>query len=56
MMLTLTASIMYWHLKRPVEDRAMSSDSENGSSSETVSNSNIDDSASESSTDDTVSR
>ncbi|KAH7684910.1 EF-hand-containing protein [Dioscorea alata] len=56
MMLTLTASIMYWYLKRPVEDRAMSSDSENGSSSETVSNSNIDDSASESSTDDTVSR
>ena len=56
MMLTLTASIMYWHLKRPVEDRAMSSDSENGSSSETVSNSNIDDSASESSTDDTLSR
>ncbi|KAM0946621.1 putative actinin-type actin-binding domain, calponin domain, CH domain superfamily, fimbrin/Plastin [Dioscorea sansibarensis] len=56
MMLTLTASIMYWHLKRPVEDRAMSSDSENGSSSETVSNSNIDDSASESSTDDTFSR
>ncbi|KAJ0972452.1 hypothetical protein J5N97_020411 [Dioscorea zingiberensis] len=56
MMLTLTASIMYWHLRRPVEDRSVSSDSDNGSSSETISNSNIDDSASESSTDDTLSR
>ncbi|XP_072964623.1 fimbrin-2-like [Typha angustifolia] len=56
MMLTLTASIMYWHLKRPTEDRSVPSDGENGSSSETISNSTLDDSASESSTDDNGSR
>lgn len=50
MILTLTASIMYWFLKHPVEDRPSGiSDSENGSQSETISNSTIDDSASESS-------
>lgn len=50
MILTLTASIMYWFLKQPVEERPSgSSDSESGSQSETISNSTIDDSASESS-------
>ncbi|XP_008800977.1 fimbrin-2-like [Phoenix dactylifera] len=56
MMLTLTASIMYWHSRRPAEDRSVASDGENGSSSETISNSTVDDSASESSTDDSGSR
>ncbi|XP_010927611.1 fimbrin-2 [Elaeis guineensis] len=56
MMLTLTASIMYWHLRRPAEDRSVASESENGSSSETISNSTVDDSASESSTDDSGSQ
>ncbi|TYH63444.1 hypothetical protein ES332_D07G193100v1 [Gossypium tomentosum] len=50
MMLTLTASIMYWFLKQPVEEKpAATSDSENGSQMETLSNSTTDDSASESS-------
>ncbi|MBA0669248.1 hypothetical protein Goklo_007455 [Gossypium klotzschianum] len=50
MMLTLTASIMYWFLKQPVEEKpAATSDSENGSQLETLSNSTTDDSASESS-------
>ncbi|KAF8388515.1 hypothetical protein HHK36_027190 [Tetracentron sinense] len=45
MILTLTASIMYWFLKQPVEERQSgASDSENGISSET-----IDDTASEAS-------
>ncbi|GAB4830337.1 Fimbrin-2 [Ancistrocladus abbreviatus] len=49
MILTLTASIMYWSLNQPVEEKASSSsDSENGSHSET-SNSTLDDAASESS-------
>ncbi|KAJ0054220.1 hypothetical protein Pint_03082 [Pistacia integerrima] len=48
MILTLTASIMYWFMKQPVEEKPFS-DSENGSQSETISNSTIDDSASESS-------
>ncbi|XP_074561681.1 fimbrin-2-like, partial [Curcuma longa] len=55
MMLTLTASIMYWYLKRPAteEDRSVPSlDGENGSSSESASSSTSDDTASESSTDD----
>ncbi|KAG1330842.1 fimbrin-2 [Cocos nucifera] len=56
MMLTLTASIMYWHLKRPTEDRHVELDGQNGSSSETISNSTLDDSASESSTDDNGTR
>ncbi|XP_043805181.1 fimbrin-2 isoform X1 [Manihot esculenta] len=44
MILTLTASIMYWFLKQPVEEKS------NGTSdSETISNSTVDDSASESS-------
>ncbi|XWS31196.1 hypothetical protein CRYUN_Cryun23aG0056700 [Craigia yunnanensis] len=50
MILTLTASIMYWFLKQPVEEKpSATSDSENGSQPETISNSTIDDSASESS-------
>lgn len=50
MILTLTASIMYWFLKQPVEERPSgASDSENGSQSETISNSTMDDTASESS-------
>ncbi|OMO99036.1 hypothetical protein CCACVL1_03960 [Corchorus capsularis] len=50
MILTLTASIMYWFLKQPVEEkRSANSDSENGSLLDTISNSTTDDSASESS-------
>ncbi|ONK72517.1 uncharacterized protein A4U43_C04F20240 [Asparagus officinalis] len=56
MMLTLTASIMYWHSKKPTEDKSAASDSDSVSSSEGVSHSTIDDSASESSTDDSLSR
>ncbi|XP_010524643.1 PREDICTED: fimbrin-2 [Tarenaya hassleriana] len=52
MILTLTASIMYWYLKQPVEDKpTASSDSDTGSHLETTSNSTTDDSASESSLD-----
>ncbi|XP_058093547.1 fimbrin-2 [Magnolia sinica] len=47
MILTLTASIMYWFLKQPIEERPITSDSENGSSLETISNSTTDDCASE---------
>lgn len=57
-MLTLTASIMYWTLKKPAEVEAQpcgSSDSESGSLLDTVSNSTIDDTASESSSDDSSS-
>ncbi|CAI8612489.1 unnamed protein product [Vicia faba] len=46
MILTLTASIMYWFLKHPVVEER-SSDSENGSQVETTSNSTVDDSASD---------
>lgn len=50
MILTLTASIMYWYLKQPVEEKpSATSDSENGSQVDTISNSTMDDSASESS-------
>lgn len=55
MILTLTASIMYWTLKQPMEDRSFgSSDNENGSFVDTSSSSNstMDDTASESSLDD----
>ncbi|KAL0389234.1 UNVERIFIED_CONTAM: Fimbrin-2 [Sesamum calycinum] len=53
MMLTLTASIMYWNLKQPAEERPCgSSDSETGSILDTSSNSTMDDTASESSIDD----
>ncbi|KAI3865228.1 hypothetical protein MKX03_012818 [Papaver bracteatum] len=48
MMLTLTASIKYWFMKQPIEERpGGASDSEN--SSETMSNCTMDDSASETS-------
>ncbi|KAL7201174.1 hypothetical protein ACSBR1_032974 [Camellia fascicularis] len=57
MILTLTASIMYWFLKQPVEARPCgSSDSDSGSQSETTSNSTMDDTASESSTDENLNR
>ncbi|GAB2220773.1 hypothetical protein Droror1_Dr00008445 [Drosera rotundifolia] len=50
MILTLTASIMYWSLNQPAEDKTSnSSDSENGSQSEATSNSSTDDATSESS-------
>ncbi|KAH6814251.1 Actin binding Calponin homology domain-containing protein [Perilla frutescens var. frutescens] len=56
MMLTLTASIMYWTLKLPVEDRPCgASDTETGSLVDSSSNSTVDDTASESSTDDSSS-
>lgn len=48
MILTLTASIMYWHLKQKSENRSMN-DFESGNSSETTSTTTMDDSASESS-------
>ncbi|CAL5195418.1 unnamed protein product [Lathyrus oleraceus] len=52
MILTLTASIMYWFLKHPHEERTVGiSDSESGSQLETTSNSTLDDSASDSSVD-----
>ncbi|CAH9109746.1 unnamed protein product [Cuscuta epithymum] len=55
MILTLTASIMYWYLKQPAEDRmsvTSPSDSEAGSVVDTTSTSSAtDDTASESSTD-----
>ncbi|GMH27948.1 hypothetical protein Nepgr_029791 [Nepenthes gracilis] len=48
MILTLTASIMYWSLNQPVEEKnSSSSDSENGSQSETTSISTLDDATSE---------
>ncbi|GAV70746.1 CH domain-containing protein [Cephalotus follicularis] len=54
MILTLTASIMYWYLKQPVEEKPSgTSDSESGSQLETISNSTPDDSASDSSIEDT---
>ncbi|VAH76369.1 unnamed protein product [Triticum turgidum subsp. durum] len=53
MMLTLTASIMYWHLKRPT---SYSVDPDNSSLCETSSISTSDDSASESSIDDSGTR
>ncbi|KAI7983224.1 Fimbrin-2 [Camellia lanceoleosa] len=57
MILTLTASIMYWFLKQPVEARPCgSSDNDSGSQSETTSNSTMDDTASESSTDENLNR
>ncbi|KAK7395482.1 hypothetical protein VNO78_16041 [Psophocarpus tetragonolobus] len=50
MILTLTASIMYWFLKHPSEERTIGiSDSESGSQLDTTSISTLDDSASDSS-------
>lgn len=53
MILTLTASIMYWFLKQPTEERPFGSlDGETGSQiEETISNSTLDETSSESSTD-----
>ncbi|XAR60893.1 hypothetical protein NMG60_11034433 [Bertholletia excelsa] len=57
MILTLTASIMYWFLKQPGEGRPCgTSDSESGGLSETTSNSTMDDSSSESSSDESLCR
>nr|DAD24231.1 TPA_asm: hypothetical protein HUJ06_025694 [Nelumbo nucifera] len=58
MILTLTASIMYWFLRQPIEERPSgASDNENGNSLETISNSTVDDTASEaSSTEDNCNR
>ncbi|KAA8550542.1 hypothetical protein F0562_002226 [Nyssa sinensis] len=57
MILTLIASIMYWSLKQPVEDRPSgASDSDSGSQSETTSNSTMDDTSSESSIDENGNR
>ncbi|KAK4720156.1 hypothetical protein R3W88_018494 [Solanum pinnatisectum] len=55
MMLTLTASIMYWHLKQPMEDQISISDSDT-SSVDTISTSTLDDTASECSMDDNSNR
>ncbi|XP_004492252.1 fimbrin-2 [Cicer arietinum] len=53
MILTLTASIMYWFLKHPVEEKTVgNSDSE--SQVETISNSTLDDSASDFSAEDNM--
>lgn len=57
MMLTLTASIMYWFLKQPTEDRpGGASDNESVSLSETASNATTDDTSSESSADENGNR
>ncbi|KAG0488146.1 hypothetical protein HPP92_006957 [Vanilla planifolia] len=56
MMLTLTASIMYWHSKKPSEDKGLVSDTETGSSTETASSSAADDSSSDSSNDENAGR
>ncbi|CAN6447236.1 unnamed protein product [Victoria cruziana] len=57
MLLTLTASIMYWSLKQPSEETSsIISDSENGSSVESLSTLTIDDSASETSLEDNINR
>lgn len=49
MILTLTASIMYWFLKQPVEDSPSAASDSDGSQLETASITTTDDSASESS-------
>lgn len=57
MILTLTASIMYWFMKQPSEERPVGlSDSDTSSQSETTSNSTLDDSASETSGDENLGR
>lgn len=51
MILTLTASIMYWFLKNPLEEEraVVTSDNESGNPLESTSDSTLDDSASDSS-------
>ncbi|XP_059300756.1 fimbrin-2-like [Lycium ferocissimum] len=56
MMLTLTASIMYWHLKQPMEDQTCASSDSDISSLDTISTSTLDDTASECSMDDNSNR
>ncbi|MCD7448669.1 Fimbrin-2 [Datura stramonium] len=56
MILTLTASIMYWHLKQPSEDQSFASSDSDSSSVDTASISTLDDTASESSADDISNR
>ncbi|KAK4376176.1 hypothetical protein RND71_006853 [Anisodus tanguticus] len=56
MMLTLTASIMYWHLKQPMEDQTCTSSDSDSSSMDTISTSTLDDTASECSMDDNSNR
>ncbi|CAN4101165.1 unnamed protein product [Withania somnifera] len=56
MMLTLTASIMYWHLKQPMEDQTSTSSDSDSSSVDTISTSTLDDTASECSMDDNINR
>ncbi|XP_055831569.1 fimbrin-2-like [Solanum dulcamara] len=56
MMLTLTASIMYWHLKQPMEDQTCTSSDSDSSSVDTISTSTLDDTASECSMDDNSNR
>ncbi|OIT06647.1 PREDICTED: fimbrin-2-like [Nicotiana attenuata] len=56
MILTLTASIMYWHLKQPMEDQTCTSSDSDSSSVDTTSTSTLDDTASECSMDDNSNR
>lgn len=56
MILTLTASIMYWHLKQPLEDQTFASSDSDSSSVDTASTSTLDDTASESSAEDISNR
>lgn len=56
MMLTLTASIMYWHLKQPMEDQTSTSSDSDSCSVDTISTSTLDDTASECSMDDNSNR
>ncbi|XP_049380546.1 fimbrin-2-like [Solanum stenotomum] len=56
MILTLTASIMYWHLKQPSEDQSFGSSDSDSSSVDTASTSTLDDTASETSADDISNR
>ncbi|XP_009783994.1 fimbrin-2-like [Nicotiana tabacum] len=56
MILTLTASIMYWHLKQPMEDQTCTSSDSDSSSVDTTSTSTLDDTASECSMDENSNR
>ena len=56
MILTLTASIMYWYLKQPTEDQTSCGSSDSESLLDTTSNSATDDTASESSADENSNR
>ncbi|XP_016477423.1 fimbrin-2 [Nicotiana tabacum] len=56
MILTLTASIMYWHLKQPMEDQTCTSSDSDSSSVDTTSTLTLDDTASECSMDENSNR